>query len=239
MAFHTGKVIKTWRDPYDSGWSLTKPKEILIKPGLTVLVGCNGAGKTTLLSNIEEQLKREKVPCYSYDNLHEGGSNSVGNALLYKNISLVSYLMTASEGEQIQENFGTMLENVREFLQTGKINTKENRILNAFQSLLDSKENEDNESELIDERWLLLDSIDSGLSVDAVVSVVDVLNLILKDAKKMGVKLFIVITANEYELCRRNKCFDVNSGQYIEFKDYEDYRKFILESREKKDKRYE
>lgn len=239
MAFHTCKVIKTWRDPYDRGWSLTKPKEILINPGLTVLVGCNGAGKTTLLNNIEEQLKREKVPCYSYDNLHEGGSNSVGNALLYENISLVAYLMTASEGEQIQENFGTMLENVHEFLQTGKINTKENRILNAFQSLLDSKENEDNESELINERWLLLDAIDSGLSVDAVVNVIDVLNFILKDAKRMGVKLFIVITANEYELCRRNKCFDVNSGQYIEFKDYEDYRKFILKSREKKDKRYE
>lgn len=203
------------------------------------MVGCNGAGKTTLLNNIEEQLKREKVPCYSYDNLHEGGSNSVGNALLYENISLVAYLMTASEGEQIQENFGTMLENVHEFLQTGKINTKENRILNAFQSLLDSKENEDNESELINERWLLLDAIDSGLSVDAVVNVIDVLNFILKDAKRMGVKLFIVITANEYELCRRNKCFDVNSGQYIEFKDYEDYRKFILKSREKKDKRYE
>lgn len=203
------------------------------------MVGCNGAGKTTLLNNIEEQLKREKVPCYSYDNLHEGGSNSVGNALLYENISLVAYLMTASEGEQIQENFGTMLENVHEFLQTGKINTKENRILNVFQSLLDSKENEDNESELINERWLLLDAIDSGLSVDAVVNVIDVLNFILKDAKRMGVKLFIVITANEYELCRRNKCFDVNSGQYIEFKDYEDYRKFILKSREKKDKRYE
>jgi len=49
MAFHTCKVIKTWRDPYDRGWLLTKPKEIFIKPGLTVLVGCNGAGKTTIL----------------------------------------------------------------------------------------------------------------------------------------------------------------------------------------------
>lgn len=77
------------------------------------------------------------------------------------------------------------------------------------------------------------------MSVDAVVSVVDVLNLILDDAKRIGRKLFIVITANEYELCRGNKCFDVNSGEYIDFKDYEDYRKFILKSREKKDKRYE
>ena len=132
-----------------------------------------------------------------------------------------------------------MLGYVREFLKTGKINKKENRILDDFQSLIDFKQSKNNESELTNERLLLLDAIDSGLSVDTVVNVVDVLNFILKDAKKIGVKLFIVITANEYELCRRNKCFDVNSGEYIEFKDYEDYRKFILKSREKKDKRYE
>lgn len=239
MAFHTGKVIKTWRDPYDSGWSLTKPKEILIKPGLTVLVGCNGAGKTTLLNNIKEQLNCEKVPCYVYDNLHDGGTHSIANAISYEDVNFALRMMTSSEGEVIQGNFGRMLGYVREFLKTGKINKKENRILDDFQSLIDFKQSKNNESELTNERLLLLDAIDSGLSVDAVVNVVDVLNFILKDAKKIGVKLFIVITANEYELCRRNKCFDVNSGEYIEFKDYEDYRKFILKSREKKDKRYE
>lgn len=45
--------VKTWRDPYDAGFSPTRSKEIELKPGLTVLVGCNGAGKTTLLLNIK------------------------------------------------------------------------------------------------------------------------------------------------------------------------------------------
>lgn len=51
--------IKTWRDPYDAGFSTTRPKEISINEGLTVLVGCNGAGKTTLLMNIKDQCRTD------------------------------------------------------------------------------------------------------------------------------------------------------------------------------------
>lgn len=42
-------TINTWRDPYDAGFTTTKPKQVSFQPGLTVLVGCNGAGKTHCL----------------------------------------------------------------------------------------------------------------------------------------------------------------------------------------------
>ena len=64
--------IETWRDPYDAGFSPTKPKEIELNSGLTVLVGCNGAGKSTLLLNIKEYVKGQNIPCYYYDNLSSG-----------------------------------------------------------------------------------------------------------------------------------------------------------------------
>ena len=38
------RIIKTWRDPYDVGFSLCRKKEVEFLPGLTVLVGCNGSG---------------------------------------------------------------------------------------------------------------------------------------------------------------------------------------------------
>ena len=47
------RIINTWRDPYDEGFSTCRPKQIVIRSGMTVLVGCNGAGKTTLLHNIQ------------------------------------------------------------------------------------------------------------------------------------------------------------------------------------------
>ena len=71
--------IKTWRDPYDSGFTPTKAKEIELNTGLTVLVGCNGAGKSTLLRNIWNECKKYHIPCLVYDNLHDGGDKSIGS----------------------------------------------------------------------------------------------------------------------------------------------------------------
>ena len=68
-------TINTWRDPYDAGFTTTKPKQVSFQPGLTVLVGCNGAGKSTLLLNIKEEVAEQKLPCHSYDNLVDGGNH--------------------------------------------------------------------------------------------------------------------------------------------------------------------
>ena len=59
----------------------------------------------------------------------------------------------------------------------------------------------------------------------------------LEDTEAMGLELYLVISANEYELARKESCFDVNKGKYITFKDYEDYRSFILNSRAFKENR--
>ena len=88
------------------------------------------------------------------------------------------------------------------------------------------------------ERWILLDAIDSGLSVDNIVDIKEYLfKTILEDAGDQVV-VRIIISANEYEICRNEQCMDVHTGKYRTFKGYESYRKFILKSREIKDKRY-
>ena len=53
-----------------------------------------------------------------------------------------------------------------------------------------------------------------------------------------GYELYIVVSANEYELVNGEECFDVMNGKYVRFKNYDDFKKFIMRSREKKDKRY-
>lgn len=230
------RIIKIWRNPYDEGFTPTRPKQIEIQSGLTVLVGCNGAGKTTLLKNIQSELKKENIPCHLYNNLYDGGSNSVGEAFFHEDYSFGATLMCSSEGETISHNIGMLISKMRNFIINGEINDKTLRMQKAFQRLC--KDDSEEQTELSNERWLLLDAIDSGLSVDNVVEVLDVFNLMIDDAKNFDVELYIIISANEYELCRGNQCFNVNSGKYITFKDYEDYRKFILKSRERKNKRY-
>lgn len=229
--------IKVWRNPYENGTNLTEPKEITINPGLTVLVGCNGAGKTTLINNIEEVLKKENVPFCMFDNLKEGGSSSISSIISgYKEfatdtLEMGASLWTASEGEAIKINLGRNSTLYKEFLDTGFFKNKYYEFKKIF--------NDSKDVCTSNERVFLYDATDSGLSIDSVIEIKNLFNLILKDSKEKNLETYIIIAANEYELCRGENCFDVNKGNYITFSDYEDYRTFILNSRKLKEKRLE
>ena len=191
------------------GCDIYKKKNITINTGLTVLVGCNGMGKSTLIHQLKDQLKKKEVPVISFDNLNEGGSHSRGEAAFYNDWEFVSTSMQSSEGENIIMNLGKLASKIGTFV-------RKNR---------DSSE-----------IWIFLDAIDSGLSVDNVVDVKECLfKTIFEDTR--GTDIYIIVSANEYELARDENCFDVYNGKYIQFKDYEDYRNFILKTREEKDKR--
>lgn len=226
------RTIKTWRDPYDAGFSTTTPKEITLHSGLTVLVGCNGAGKTTLLKNIESVLQKDNIPYHKYNNLNDGGNNSVSEMFYSKNYSEMAYLVSASEGEAIKENVGLMSQNIRSFLETGFYNSRKNRFAEIFRS---DKEKE--QTPISNERWLLFDATDSGMSIDAVIELKEFFHMILKDSENQGLDIYIIISANEYELASGTDCFDVQSGKYISFSDYSEYKDFILKTRIKKEKR--
>lgn len=198
------------KDPHETGESIYAKSRITIKPGLTVLVGCNGSGKSTLIRHIGYKLKKLRIPFFDYDNLFEGGKNAKDWALQVSgNMNLLIDLATSSEGEQIYINFGEMCRKLGLFVRT-----------NAMEK----------------ELWIMLDAIDSGLSIDYI----DELKGFLKDMVIGGNKdkdVYILVSANAYELCRDEWCFDVHNGVYTSFKDYEDYRDFVLRSRERKDKR--
>ena len=228
--------IKTWRNPYDTGVNMTTPKTIALKEGLTVLVGCNGAGKSTLLLNIKEYCDENKIPVHLWDNLVNGGNTSVlGTVLAGLNeegddMSMGIGLLYSSEGEAIKINIGRDSRRYKEFLKTGHYKDKNH----AFAAIFNDKYKEDSASK---QRVLLFDAADSGLSVDSIVEIKDLFKAVIQDAKEMGLELYLVISANEYELARGEECFDVNKGQYLTFADYEDYRSFIIKSRALKEKR--
>lgn len=229
------RIINTWRDPYDVGFSTCRLRQVIIKPGLTVLVGCNGAGKTTLLRNIESELKKENIPCHLFDNLHDGGASSRSMNAFEENWEFVATSMCSSEGENINMNIGGLAKKLKEFMVTGRISDRLSRIGDAFARVSGEKEYEVPEAK---ERWLLLDAIDSGFSIDNVIEAKDFFKMAIKDFADHGYELYIVVSANEYELANGENCFDVMSGKYVQFKDYDDFKKFIMRSREKKDKRY-
>ena len=84
----------------------------------------------------------------------------------------------------------------------------------------------------------MFDAIDSGYSIDNIIELKAIFNLMLKDAKAFDVQLYLIVSANSYELTSNEECFDVINGKYVTFNSYEGYKQFILDSRKLKDKRY-
>lgn len=205
-------IINTWRDPYDEGFSTCRPKQITIKSGLTILVGCNGSGKTTLLHNIQSELKKENIPCHLFDNLHDGGSNSKSMAAFEEDWAFVATSMASSEGENINMNIGNLAKNLKEFMITGRISDMFSRLGDAFARVSGEKRYEVLETK---ERWLLLDAIDSGFSIDNVIEAKEFFKMVINDFAEHGYELYIVISANEYELANGEDCFDVMNGKYV------------------------
>lgn len=204
-------------NPYEQGkyGKIYLKPEVTIKSGVTVLVGCNGSGKTTFLNLIEDTLRQDsEVAVLHYDNLREGGDRAKESAGWHDDLNLLATLIQSSEGEQIVTNLGNTARKIGAFVRKYANNRKE--------------------------IWVLLDAIDSGLSVDNIERVkTDLFAAIVRDfERKESCDIYIVVSANSYEFCRSSNCFDVRKGEYIQFKDYEDYRKFILQSAEDKHKRY-
>lgn len=195
--------------PFDDDMRLYLRKEVEFYPGLTTLVGCNGSGKTTLMTLIKDELREDKdVLLLSYDDRSEGQSNLMGALALRGDMTGVANVFMSSEGERIIRGVGYFAQSIRKRIQ--KVNPKE--------------------------IWILLDAVGSGLSIDGIQDMKDFANAVIMDNR--GVLVYFVVSTNEYEFTISADNIDVTTFRHLKFKNYEEYRKFILKTSEKKHRRY-
>lgn len=202
------RKFKIDRDWNGIGCNIYQKGTVTLNPGVTVLVGCNGIGKTTLIRQLKAKLEKESIPVISFDNLHDGGHHARSSAVYFNNWSFVAASMQSSEGENINLNIGNF---------AGRLGHFQMKHAKA------------------EELWIFLDAVDSGLSVDNVVELKSLFQLILEN--RGATEIYIVVSANEYELARGEACYDVLRCKYTKFSSYERYRNFILKTREAKDAR--
>lgn len=195
----------------EDDFKIFKKKKITIKSGLTVLVGCNGAGKTTMLNQIEDMLDRENIPVLFHNNMTNGERDLKSKATFYGDFEMVARLMSSSEGENIVNVLGEV---ARKMGDLSRKNPKAKEL------------------------WFLFDSIDSGLSIDNVVEFKEQLVPVVLENNK-DKDIYFVVSTNGYEFARGENCLDVISGEYVKFACYEEYRRFILKSKEQKLERYD
>ena len=68
----------------------------------------------------------------------------------------------------------------------------------------------------------------------------DFFKLIIQDQKERNdIDVFAIVSANSYEMASGEACYDIARNKYITFKDYDDYKKFIIKSRKFKNRRLE
>lgn len=212
----TFKIEQYWHDEY---YKIYNKDSVEIKPGITNLLSCNGGGKTTLLHQIKEQLAKDKSAyVIEYSEVREGRTNANNSLAFYGNFDALSRNLISSEGENVLNNFG-------EFCR--KLGSKIKRL--------------DNRSIDKEEFWILLDGIDSGLSVNEIAEIPEFLKMVCDDLDKQGVVPYILVAGNNYELIGdlKNSCLDVINLEYLTVNSYEEYRKIIFDAGKLKQKRYD
>ena len=88
---------------------------------------------------------------------------------------------------------------------------------------------------------VILDGIDSGVSLDMTIDIKNFLHTILEDlhTRIPEVPVYILVSSNSWEFCEGERCLDARSLNFKKFSSYEEYRKYILDSRKKKERRLE
>lgn len=199
--------------PYDD-FKLYQRKNFSVVPGINSLVGCNGSGKSTLIDlYIIPQLRKQHIEYYKYNDRREGGSYLMDAMLnVYGDMDGLAQMFMSSEGERIVCGLVRVIQALPRFF-------KENKDKPAF---------------------LILDAIDSGMSVDEISEIKDVfLDTIIPDAKeRYGVDLYIIIAANNYEWCNDSRIHNINvqNGKVLTINSYDEYKAIIYNSRKVKDK---
>ncbi len=203
-------TIRLKRNYYDGRTWIFNKEQVTFEPGRTILVGANGTGKSTMLKAIAEQLRAERVACLKYDDRRSGGMR-LGEAFsMAGNIDGLAAVVMGSEGERINMGISSFGGQIRKLFELNR-----NRPC-----------------------WILIDSTDSGLSVDNIVELKEFLDFVGQDAKSTyNITLYVVVAANSYEMAAGERCLEPKTGKYRTFKSYAGYRRFVLASRRRKDRR--
>lgn len=200
-------------DKYTENRQLYLKQEHEFNEGVTILVGCNGSGKSTLLKRVRDIIVKNEDICVLEHFSRDEERFFKDRCLRAEDYGTLSASMQGSEGENISIMMGTFFSKVG----------------------YTRKQFEDKEKKF-DTVFMIMDSIDSGWSIDQYKDFNYVLNLIISDFSSLGVKVYCLISSNTYELVEAFNSYDVQHNKYVKFKSYDDYRKFVVKSRELKEK---
>lgn len=226
--------LQIQKDPLDAGFEIHSVDHLDFNPGVTILVGCNGWGKSTTLQEIKRNLDDNGIGYIEYDDLTQGRSNFKSRFLSQSNFEMLATSAMSSEGENIKLNLSIVAGEIRTYLQTGE--SSMSKLCNIFKELGSDEDIEAPEPS--NKRFLIFDGIDSGVSIDGVGEIKELFDYILKDSENLGLETYIIASCNEFELAYDMPCLNINTGAYMKFVEYAEFKQFILDTANQKEERY-
>ena len=198
------------------------PIKYNINPGITMLIGPNGSGKTTALSQIRSLFSTQDDLIKKWNQIDKNDNiRNLYSSYLYDNVYEEKFAKErwtySDQMERVAQTFeNSEGQDMWDFLyykigEIGKVVGK---------AIKDNKKG----------IFILLDGLDSGLSLDVINKIrKDVLEFIIETEKKRSnLEVYIVCSANSYEFCNNYDCIDVTNQQHITFTNYEDYSKYFI-----------
>ena len=229
------KVTGLERCPYEKGDNLFLKGSVSIPEGLTVITGCNGSRKSTFLYDIDGKFKgNDDWYIVSYREKEDGRGNSVSSYLYKGDYRAIASVFEASEGEAVFRNYANKVyQEIAAFRDT-KITSRNPEEIGLFRYKYIRMNKAKN-------LLVILDGIDSGVSLDMTIDIKNFLHTILEDlhTRIPEVPVYILVSSNSWEFCEGERCLDARSLNFKKFSSYEEYRKYILDSRKKKEHRLE
>lgn len=192
---------------FDNIYDDNKFKADLKANDITVLVGPNGHGKTAFLNSMKCYADKKKIPCVAWSDMEFGRQNGKSLLLMNGHTEALAEMSFRSEGESILASFAHFfMGRARSVAQKAQTDRKK-------------------------KMFLLLDQLDSGLDIHQLDEIKAVIkDTVLPDITDRGITVFVVMSANSYEMVAGEDCLDPVTGEHHRFDTLESFRRHINET---------
>ena len=176
----------------------------LVPNDINIIVGRNGHGKTSFMTALEDHVRKKKnCIVLSWNDNEYGRSNGMSKMAYAEDYEGVASMFGVSEGQRMWASIGRFF-----ISRSGAIVRRKPPGAKYV--------------------YLLADQVDSGLDVHQINELKKVFReLIIPDMNKLGLTVFVIMSANSFEMVVGEDCIDPVTRSHTFFDTLEEYIEYI------------
>lgn len=217
------------QDPY--GQPMFHNNHFTVTDKVTIFAGPNGYGKSTLTKMLKNCLKSQGIE-ESEKTAYERGISRAFSLIdnekekTSQKTTFISYDAHADSYHNATAS-NLLSENYRMFSMRSESSEGQNKLYSLME-VFDAAQEIALENDELEQIILFVDGIDSGLSIDMINLIMSTLDLKLGQIEQYGIEVALILTTNNYEMCRQRTVYDPITFEPVTYTNYEEFRKDML-----------